>query len=66
MFIDLRHREESKRRRRGMFVKRGNDQLAGWQHVTPMGLAICSMSRFYKHFNPTGLESASHSPTSQV
>jgi light-regulated signal transduction histidine kinase (bacteriophytochrome) len=21
----------------------------------PMGFAACSMSRFYKHFNPTGL-----------
>jgi len=66
MFIDVRHHKDSERHRRGMFMKRDVDQHAAQQHATPDGVGGCSMPRFYKHVNPTGLESASHSPMSQV
>ncbi len=56
MFIDVRHLKNSKRHRRGMFLKRGIDQCVPQQHTTPMGLAVCLIPHFYKHFNPTGFE----------
>ncbi len=46
-----------------MLIKRGNDLHAPPQHATPVGLAACSMSRFYKHANPTGLIAMSPPPT---
>jgi hypothetical protein len=42
MFIGQRHSEDSKRRRRDMFIKRNNNQYAPQQHATPMELAACS------------------------
>ncbi len=66
MFIDQRHHKNSERRRRGMLIKRDNEQHAPPQHATPLGLAACLIPRCYKHFNPTGFISESHWTTSEV
>jgi hypothetical protein len=44
-------------------MKQGNVQHAIRQHATPKGFEISFIARFYKHFNPMGLDPMSHSPT---